>query len=58
MLLKEKKASSLLSVAQFYEKQKRYASCLIYYQELYNKFPETEAGKIAEEKISIYEGLV
>lgn len=51
--LREKKADSQLKVAQFYEKQGKYRSAIIYYKEVVGKFPATEAAKHAKEKVEI-----
>jgi len=40
--LKEKKAQSIYETAFFYERQKHYNSALIYYNEILEKFPDTD----------------
>ncbi len=50
--LRSKKAGSILNVAEFYEKQKKYRSAIIYYRDVAGKFPGTEAAKYAKEKIA------
>lgn len=40
--LKEKKAQSIYETAFFYERQKHYSSALIYYNEILEKFPDTD----------------
>jgi outer membrane protein assembly factor BamD len=49
--LLSKKAESLLKVAEFYEKRKKYASALFYCKDIVKGYPRTEAAKIAELKI-------
>lgn len=50
--LKNKKAESILKVASFYERQKKYRSAIIYYKDVTGKFPGTEAAKSADERIN------
>ncbi len=50
--LKTKKAESTMKIAVFYERQKKYKAAIIYYQDVAGKFPDTEAAKVAREKIS------
>jgi len=47
MMLKEKKAQSILKTALFYQKQKRYKSAAIYFNEVIKEFPETDTSKEA-----------
>ena len=49
--LKNKKAESLLKVAEFYEKRGKYTSALFYCRDIVDEYPETEAAKIADLKI-------
>ena len=49
--LKNKKAASEVKIAEFYEKQGKYKSALVYYEEIVGKFPETDSAKLAEERI-------
>jgi len=49
--LKQRKADSELKVAEFYEKNGKYKSALMYYKEIAKKFPGIPAGKYAEGKI-------
>jgi outer membrane protein assembly factor BamD len=49
--LRNKKAESLLQIADFYEKRRKYASALYYCKDIVRDYPETEAGKVAELKI-------
>jgi len=53
--LKNRKADSILKIAGFYEKQKKYPSAVIYYKEVIKKYPDTRAAVMAEEKISVLE---
>ncbi|MFQ5952585.1 MAG: outer membrane protein assembly factor BamD [Candidatus Omnitrophota bacterium] len=48
--LKNKKAESLLRIAEFYEKRGRHASALYYCNDIVSEYPDTEAAKIAELK--------
>lgn len=55
-LLKDKSAEKSISVAKFYESQKRYESAIIYYQDVIDRFPDcsfinTAKAKIAELKM-------
>lgn len=49
--LKERKAESLYKIAQFYERQKRYTSALIYYEDVVRKYSRTSWAVKAAEKI-------
>ena len=51
--LRERKAESDFRVAEFYEKRKKYRSALIYYTDVVEKFPNTEAARLSEERIEI-----
>lgn len=51
-VLRTKKAGSLLNIASFYERQKKYQSAVIYYADIVYNFPETDAAGIAKERIS------
>lgn len=50
--LKNRKADSELKVAEFYERQKKYKSAIIYYGEIVRQFPNTDAAEYAQEKIN------
>lgn len=50
--LKSKKADSMLKVAEFYEKQKKYSGAIMYYEEVRTKFPGTGAANFAKERIT------
>jgi outer membrane protein assembly factor BamD len=56
--LRHRKADSELKVAEFYEKNKKYKSALIYYNEITKKFPGTPAGKYAKEKVKYLKLMV
>ena len=56
--LRHRKADSELKVAEFYEKQKKYKSALMYYNEIAKKFPGTPTGKYAKEKAKYLELMV
>ncbi|MFH1878737.1 MAG: outer membrane protein assembly factor BamD [Candidatus Omnitrophota bacterium] len=49
--LRERKAASTLKVAEFYEKQKKYRSAIIYYNEIASKFKGTSTAEYAEKRI-------
>ena len=51
--LRIRKANSALKVAEFYERQKKYRSAVIYYKDVVAKFPDTEAASYANEKIEL-----
>ena len=51
--LKNRKAASTMKVAQFYEKQHKYKSAVLYYDLIVTKFPESDSAKLAEEKIKV-----
>ncbi len=50
--LRSRKARSELKVAEFYERQKKYRSALMYYGDIAAKFPGTGAAEYAEERIN------
>lgn len=49
--LKSKKANSIIKIAEFYEKRKKYRSAIIYYKDAVAKFSGTEASEYAEVRI-------
>jgi len=49
--LKDKSAEKSMSVAKFYESQKRYESALIYYQDVVDRFPDSSLINTARAKI-------
>jgi outer membrane protein assembly factor BamD len=51
--LKDKAAEKIWMTADFYEKQKRYQSAIIYYQELLSKFPGSIFTERAKAKIAL-----
>lgn len=56
--LRNKKAASTLNIAQFYDKQKKYESALMYYRSVAGKFPDTDAAEYANERIEYLEGRI
>lgn len=50
-VLRAKKATALYDTAVFYEKQKKYPSAKVYYQEILTKFPETPVAAEARKRI-------
>ena len=50
-LLEDKKAQSLFNVAKFYEKQKRYKSARIYYEEVLKKYSWSSFARLARERL-------
>lgn len=51
--LRNKKAESLFKIAQFYERQKKFESALVYYEDIVNQYSDTEWAPKSLEKISI-----
>ncbi len=49
--LRSKKADSAVKIAEFYERQKKYQSAIIYYKDVVSKFPGTEVSQEAQAKI-------
>ncbi|MEE9500022.1 MAG: hypothetical protein V3V42_01875, partial [Candidatus Omnitrophota bacterium] len=49
--LGDKKAQSLFNVAKFYEKQKRYKSARIYYEEVLKKYSWSSFARLARERL-------
>jgi len=56
--LEDRKAESMLKIAEFYERQNRYESALVYYRDVAERMPATSAAKQAEERIKILKGKV
>ncbi len=54
--LREKKAGSMMKIAEFYEKRKKYESAIIYYNDVVGKFPDTKAAAVSMEKIKKLKG--
>lgn len=50
-LLEDKKAESLFKAAQFYERQKKYKSAAIYYEEIIDKYPRSSFSELAARKL-------
>ena len=51
--LKEKKSQSLYEIAQFYEKQKKWISAKIYYDEIIDNYPTTSWAAKAMDKLEV-----
>jgi len=51
--LKNRKAASTMKVAQFYERQRKYKSAVMYYNLIVKKYPGTDSAPVAEEKIKV-----
>jgi len=51
--LRNKKGESLFKIAQFYERQKKFDSAVLYYEEIVNNYSDTEWAPKALERISI-----
>ncbi|MFH1837118.1 MAG: outer membrane protein assembly factor BamD [Candidatus Omnitrophota bacterium] len=49
--LKSRKADSMLKIAEFYDKQKKYKGAIMYYKDIQAKFPGTEAANHAKDRI-------
>ena len=49
--LRSKKAGNAIKIAEFYERQKKYQSAIIYYKDIVSKYPDTKEGEKAREKI-------
>ncbi len=56
--LKKRKADSILNIAHFYERQKKYASAVMYYKDVVGKFPGTDVAAQAQSKIDELEKKV
>jgi outer membrane protein assembly factor BamD len=54
--MKDKEAESSFKIARFYEKQKKYESAVVYYQEVIEKYPESSWASRALERIAIIKG--
>lgn len=53
--LREKKAESDYTIAEFYWKQKWYDSAEVYYRNIVDNFPDTNVAKKADERLKIIE---
>lgn len=49
--LKERKADSILNIARFYDKNKKYKGALMYYDDIVTRFEGTEAAGLAQKRI-------
>ena len=56
--LNDKKAESLLKIAEFYERQKQYRSAIMYYKDIIQKCPNSYVTEYVKAKIEILEGKV
>jgi outer membrane assembly lipoprotein YfiO len=56
--LREKKALSMMKIAEFYEKRKKFRSAVIYYKDIIGKFPETRAADAARERVQKLKGKI
>jgi outer membrane assembly lipoprotein YfiO len=54
--LRARKADSTLKIAEFYEKQGKYESAVMYYKSVRGKFEGTSAAEYADERIKHLEG--
>ena len=54
--LRAKKALSAYEVAAFYEKQKKFASAKVYYQEVAEKYPESPSAQAAKKRLEALSG--
>jgi outer membrane protein assembly factor BamD len=51
--LKNQKAQNSFNIAQFYERQRNFNSAIIYYEEILDKYPESELAPQALEKLQV-----
>jgi len=49
--LREKKAESDFSIAEFYRKQRHYEAASVYYKDIVENFPETTWAKKAQDRL-------
>lgn len=56
--LRARKADSTIKIAEFYEKQGRYTSAIMYYDSVRGKFSGTSAAELADERIKKIEGRI
>ncbi|MBI4433029.1 MAG: outer membrane protein assembly factor BamD [Candidatus Omnitrophica bacterium] len=54
--LRAKKADTQLGVAEFYDRQKKWESAKVYYQEVASKYPETQAAAKANKRLDSLRG--
>lgn len=57
-VLKGRKADSVVKIAEFYEKQGKYESAIIYYRDVIEKYPDSEAVGVARQRIELLEKRV
>lgn len=50
-VLEEKKAESLFKIAEFYKRQKKTKSALLYYREILKKYPNTKIAELVNQSI-------
>ncbi|MBD3380530.1 MAG: outer membrane protein assembly factor BamD [Candidatus Omnitrophica bacterium] len=50
--LRSRKAQSTIKIAEFYERQRKYRGAIMYYKEVVNKFPGSDAAEYAGERIT------
>ncbi|MBF0494543.1 MAG: outer membrane protein assembly factor BamD [Candidatus Omnitrophica bacterium] len=58
MVLKNRKAESVMKIAEFYEKQKKYNSAMVYYKDVVSTYPSTQIAELAKYKITSLEAKV
>ncbi len=56
--LREKKADSMMKIAEFYERRKKYGSAVIYYKDIIGKFPDTAAADTARGRVQKLKGKI
>ncbi len=56
--LKDRKSGSILKTAEFYDKQKKYKSAVMYYEEIVNDFSGTEAAEYSEQRLLKLKGKI
>ena len=55
-VLKSRKADSIVEIAEFYEKQGKFASAVIYYRDVVEKYPSSDAAEISKKRIEQIKG--
>ena len=56
--LREKKAASMMKIADFYERRRKFQSAILYYKDIIGKFPDTETADIARERVQKLKGKI
>ena len=56
--LREKKAASMINIAEFYEQRGKFQSAILYYKDVIGKFPETQTADTAREKVQKLKGKI